>query len=116
MINPLYVEGGKLIVTLGLEVYRAIKAGQTQKTVGEIFDGARSDWSEIERLEQARFGAPTSRPTAANPHRTAPPRDFEQWPADRLRGFLEGRGIGGVDAILRRQDLVAQVRATLSGD
>lgn len=49
-------EFGKLVVTLGLAVWQAIEEGDESKTVGEIFDGVRSDASELERLEIERFG------------------------------------------------------------
>lgn len=49
----------KLLVTLGLEVWKAVRNGETTKTVGEIFEGATKDMSEIERLELLRFGPKT---------------------------------------------------------
>lgn len=61
MVMPEAVAQGfgfaRLLLTLGLEVYKAVTGGEPQKTVQEIFDGAVSDMSEIERLELERFGA-----------------------------------------------------------
>lgn len=51
------VQGARLLLTLGFEVYRAVKDGNRSKTVGEIFDGMVSDMSEVDRLELERFGA-----------------------------------------------------------
>lgn len=41
----------KLLVSLGLEVYRAVQSGQRTKTVGEIFAGVEPDGAEMGRLE-----------------------------------------------------------------
>ncbi len=46
----------RVIVELGLAVYAAIKAGDRERTVGEIFDGVTKDMTELDRLELARFG------------------------------------------------------------
>lgn len=56
MTAETWIEGAKLLVTLGLEVYKAVKSGNRDKTVGEIFDGMGADLDEIDRLERARFG------------------------------------------------------------
>ncbi len=45
------LEVAKLIFAVGLEVYRAIQAGDRHRTVGEIFDGVKHDMNEISRLE-----------------------------------------------------------------
>lgn len=50
------IDGARLLVTLGFEVYRAIREGNRTKTVGEIFDGVGTDMAELERLELERFG------------------------------------------------------------
>lgn len=47
------IELTKLAIQLGLAVYQAVKAGDTTKTVGEIFAGVGRDMDEIKRLEDA---------------------------------------------------------------
>ncbi len=42
---------GGVIFQLGLEVYRAYKAGDTTKTVGEIFAGVKRDTEKLDELE-----------------------------------------------------------------
>ena len=51
-----WINLGRLALTLGAEVISAIRSGETTKTVGEIFEGVKTDLSEIERLELERFG------------------------------------------------------------
>jgi len=42
----------KLLVELGMEVWKAIEAGDDTKTVGEIFAGRRKDMDKIRELEE----------------------------------------------------------------
>lgn len=42
----------RLLVELGLEVWRAVEAGENSKTVGEIFAGRRKDMDKIRELEE----------------------------------------------------------------
>lgn len=51
------IEVTKLLIQLGLAVYEAVKAGDTTKTVGEIFAGVGRDMDEIRRLEDAARAA-----------------------------------------------------------
>ncbi len=41
----------QLLIKLGLAVYDAVRAGDTGRTVGEIFAGVGRDEDEIKRLE-----------------------------------------------------------------
>ncbi len=50
----------KVLLALGKAVYDAVKAGETHKTVGEIFAASKLDMSKIESLEsdaRKHFGA-----------------------------------------------------------
>ncbi|MEQ9079119.1 MAG: hypothetical protein RLP09_34995 [Sandaracinaceae bacterium] len=50
---------GQLLLSLGVEVYRAWRVGETSKTVGEIFEGVALDQDHLDELERARFGDET---------------------------------------------------------
>ena len=50
------MKAANLLFKLGLAVFEAIEAGDRSRTVGEIFDGVKSDMSELDRLELERFG------------------------------------------------------------
>jgi hypothetical protein len=42
----------RLIVELGIAVYRAVDAGERDKTVGEILDGMGTDMAKVRALEE----------------------------------------------------------------
>jgi len=57
ILNPAEaLRTGQLLLTLGVEVYKAWRAGETTKTVGEIFEGVALDQDHLDELERARFG------------------------------------------------------------
>ncbi len=64
------ISGGKLLLELGLAVYEAVKAGETHKTVGEIFADRTGDVAHLDALEEEARAHFEQRPTdpPANPY------------------------------------------------
>lgn len=65
MTSDAWVKFGELLFRLGLAVYEAIEAGETEKTVGEILRGRRKDMDKLRELRaaaQAHYAASLEAP------------------------------------------------------